>query len=107
LTSQPLNQALPALLQRVLAADKREVVVAASDERVENLDQVLWTFDPGSFLPHGSTKSGDADKQPIYLTTGEENPNAATVLVSVDGMEPPTYGVYERFLYLFDDADKE
>lgn len=107
LTRQPLNEALPALLQRVLAAGKRAVVVAASEERVETLDQVLWTYDPDSFLPHGSAKDGYADKQPIYLTTGDENPNAATVLVSVDGMEPPAYGSYERFLYLFDDADRE
>lgn len=105
LTRQSLTAALPRLMERVLAAGKRAVIVAASDERVAALDDVLWTYDPGSFLPHGVPSMDHADAQPVYLTTHDENPNAATVLVSVDGMEPLSYASYERFLYLFDGAD--
>lgn len=106
LTRQPLTEALPRLMERVLAAGKRAVIVAASDERVATLDAVLWTYDPSSFLPHGAPALGHAQAQPIYLTTQDENPNGATVLVAVDGMEPASYGQYERFLYLFDGADQ-
>src|SRR5690606_35835188 len=78
LTRQPLNKALPRLLEKVLAAGHRAVVLAGSDERVEDLDAALWTYDPDSFLPHGTRILGHAERQPIYLTTEEENPNDAT-----------------------------
>src|SRR5690606_9646272 len=77
LTRQPLNKALPRLLEKVLAAGHRALVLAGSEERVEDLDAALWTYDPDSFLPHGSRVLGHAARQPIYLTTAEENPNKA------------------------------
>ncbi len=102
LTRQPLNKALPRLLEKVLAAGHRAVVLAGSDERVEDLDAALWTYDPDSFLPHGTRILGHAERQPIYLTTEEENPNDATVLVLVDGAEPSFIGSFTRCLDMFD-----
>ena len=56
---------------------------AASADRVEHLNAVLWTYDEASFLPHGSARDGNAASQPIWLTDGDDNPNAATMLVLV------------------------
>ena len=68
-------------MEKVLARGSRAVVVAGSEERVEHLNALLWTYDDRGFLPHGSARDGFAAEQPVYLTTEEENPNAATVLV--------------------------
>lgn len=102
LTRQPLNKALPRLLERVLEAGHRALVLAGSEERVEDLDAVLWTYDPDSFLPHGSRVLGHDARQPIFLTTAEENPNNAAVLVIVDGVEPAFVGDFTRCLDMFD-----
>ncbi|MEI6559046.1 MAG: DNA polymerase III subunit chi [Rhodospirillaceae bacterium] len=85
LQRKTLDQALPALLEKVLGRGLRAVVMAASDERVEALNQLLWTWDPASFLPHGSRQDGAAAEQPVWLTTLAENPNGAGVLVRTDG----------------------
>jgi DNA polymerase III subunit chi len=73
------------LLEKVLARGDRAVVMAGSEERVAALDTALWTYDDRSFLPHGTTRDGHAEDQPVWLTTSEENPNGAKVLILTDG----------------------
>src|SRR5437870_3857428 len=67
LTATPLERALPKLLEKALAGGFRVLLVAESEERIEQLNQLLWTYDPGSFLAHGSRKDGHAEEQPILL----------------------------------------
>ena len=47
-----------------------------------------------------------ADHQPILLTTGADNPNAADALFLVDGAEPGDLGGYRRCVILFDGGDE-
>ncbi|MGH6882849.1 MAG: DNA polymerase III subunit chi, partial [Hypericibacter sp.] len=75
-----LEAALPKLLERTLARGQRALVMAGSNERVEALTAHLWTYDPNSFLPHGSKRDGRPERQPVWLTDQDENPNNATVL---------------------------
>ena len=107
LTRTPLERALPKLLERVIAGGMRAVVVSASDERVEALNAALWTYEQLSFLPHGSAKDGQAEDQPIWLTTADENPNGATVLVLTDGVSSSKAGEFARCLDMFDGRDSD
>jgi DNA polymerase-3 subunit chi len=100
-----LEEALEKLLQKVLGGQARAVVLAGSEERVEVLNAALWTLSPSSFLPHGSRRDGHAASQPVWLTTEDENPNGASVLVLTDGMVSKRVQDYERCLELFDGDD--
>jgi DNA polymerase-3 subunit chi len=100
-----LDRALPRLLERVVERGMRAVVLAGSTERQEYLNSLLWTYDPDSFLAHGSAGDGNAAQQPIYLTTTEENPNGAKVLVLVDGGNVSFAGTFDRCLDIFDGGD--
>ncbi len=103
-----LDRALPKLLERVLDRRLRALLVAGSEERVEALNTALWTYDSGSFLPHGSRADGFSAEQPVYLTTdGSDNPNAAQVLVLVDGASHAALSGFERVLDVFDGNDPE
>ncbi|WP_142848593.1 DNA polymerase III subunit chi [Telmatospirillum sp. J64-1] len=102
----PLDKALPQLLEKVLAAGHRAVVVAGSSERVDYLNHLLWTYDPASWLPHGSAKDGNAEAQPIWLGMTDDNPNGADVLVLTDGMSSDRIGDFVRCLDLFDGNDE-
>ena len=106
LLSTPLERALPRLLERARAQDLRVVVRAASSERVEHLNALLWTYDEASFLAHGSARDGNAADQPIWLSHAQENPNGATVLFLVDGVEAPDLAGFARCLDLFDGNDE-
>ncbi|HRW30350.1 MAG TPA: DNA polymerase III subunit chi, partial [Emcibacteraceae bacterium] len=85
LTRQPLMVALPKLLSKVVEAKMKAVVKVPGPIEMEDLDQALWTFDKDSFLAHGTEKSKFPEDQPIYITTADDNPASAEVLVLTDG----------------------
>ena len=101
-----LEAALAKLLEKALENDLRAVVKAGSDERVEALTAALWTYEQGAFLPHGSAKDGNGAEQPVWLTTGDDNPGGATVLVLTDGAVADDMDGYARCLELFDGQDE-
>ena len=107
LQRQPLERVLPQLLEKCLERGWRCVVQASSPERVDALDQHLWTYDDASFLPHGTDRGEDAALQPILLTTGEGNPNDAQVRFLIDESPLPGSGAYARVIHLFDGADPD
>ncbi len=102
-----LEAVLPKLLGRTMDAGKRAVVIAASEERAESLNSLLWAQDPGGWLPHGSATDGHAEDQPIWLTTKDENPNNATFLFLTDGVSGASLEGYERCFDLFDGRDED
>lgn len=107
LVRSPLESALPKLLQKVLESGARAVVMAGSEERVESLAAMLWTYHPNSFLPHGTAKDGKPEQQPIWLTERDENPNGATILVLTDGASSDSLERYARCLEIFDGGDPD
>ena len=106
LQSTPLERALPQLLEKAHAGGHRVVLMAGSAERVEQLNGLLWTYNDAAFLPHGAAKDGNAAQQPIWLTTEEENPNGATMLLLVDGARSEKLDGYRRVLDVFDGNDE-
>lgn len=110
LRNSSLESALPKLLQKALNAGHRIRVVGASDVRMEALSAALWTYDPASFLPHGSAQDGNADRQPIYLTAEsadtDANENGADLVITIDGVEPVFLEGVVRYLDMFDGNDE-
>ena len=102
-----LDQALPELLEKTLARGWKAIVRATGPQRVEHLDGWLWAYRDESFLPHAPADEPGAARQPILLTTSDENPNGADALFLVDGAEPGELGDYPRCVVLFDGGDEE
>jgi len=102
-----LESVLPGLLEKTLARGWRAVVRAGSRERVEALDTHLWTYRETSFLPHAA--GGDGEREKIWLTAGDDVPNAANVLFLVDGAPAAvgSLGAYERCVMIFDGRDED
>lgn len=107
LESQPLERVLPQLLERTLERGWRAVIETDSDDRVEALSTMLWTYTEEGFLPHGTARDGHADEQPVWITAANDNPNRASVRFFVGGVEPSTYDGLERAVLLFDGGDPE
>ena len=102
-----LEAALPKMLERCLERGERAVVMLGSAERVEALATHLWTYNDRGFLPHGTAEDGFADRQPIWLTARDENPNSAEVLFLADGAESADVASYKKCVELFDGADEQ
>jgi DNA polymerase-3 subunit chi len=106
LERRTLEDVLPTLLERSLARGWRAAVQAGSEERIEALNTLLWSYREDSFLPHGTARDGPAPAQPIYLTVTDENPNGAQVRFLVDGVEIADPEPYERVVVIFDGRDE-
>lgn len=107
LEHQPLERVLPQLLGRTLERGWRAVIETDSDDRVEALSTMLWTFTEEGFLPHGTARDGQAEDQPVWITASNDNPNKASVRFFVGGVEPSGYDGLERAVLVFDGADPE
>ena len=105
LEHQPLERALPALVERTLERNWRAVIEVGSEERLEALDTLLWTYREESFLPHGTRRDGNPQLQPVFLTSSQDNPNGATVRFLLDGAQLADVTSYARVVYLFDGRD--
>lgn len=102
-----LEQALPGLLEKTLAKGWRALVRTPERARADQLDQSLWTYRDDAFLPHGLEGEPFAERQPILVTTDEENPNGAHALFLLDGAEPGSLDAFERCIILFDGRDSD
>ncbi len=80
---------------------------AGSEEKAEALNNLLWTYDPATFLPHGTAKDGQEAAQPIYIAAGDENPNYADLLLVTDGSQVVPEPDCKRVLDMFDGTDDQ
>ncbi len=108
LLATPLDIALPKLLEKAVGQGMRAVVATGSAERAQTLDTALWTYSESSFLAHGraGADTATAAQQPIWLAIGIENPNAARLLIVLDGQQPEDFAAWERVCDMFDGTDE-
>ncbi len=105
---QPLEKVLPNLVERSLGRGWQAAIQAATEERLQALDDHLWIYSDESFLPHGTDRDPDAAGQPVVLTLRDVNPNTASIRFLVEGADlPPDAESYERICILFDGTDQD
>jgi DNA polymerase III subunit chi len=107
LTRDPLEIGVAKLLAVVYAKGNRTLVRAATIALIDKLDVALWTYDKDSFLPHGTARNGQADLQPILLTTDAAETNGANVLMLLENVLPEDVSAFERVLYMFEGRDSD
>ena len=112
LERRSLDDVLPTLVTRTLERGQRVLIKADSADRASALDNLLWTYDDQSFLPHAQVGDGDAKRQPVLITTEDENANSANVLFLVGGAEPLPWdgaqaNALARIVLMFDGRDAD
>ncbi len=83
-------------------------IIFCNEESIHLFNQMLWTFDDISFIPHVFSEDSLAKKTPILLT--KENPNKVIYSLSLDSKKnkfwllnlshecPPEYSGFSRLL---------
>jgi DNA polymerase-3 subunit chi len=108
LERRELNDVLPGMIEKSLERSWRAVIRTDSAERSDALDTLLWTYNDQSFLAHAQSGEGDAKRQPVLITTEDENPNGAQILFLVGGVAPAAWdklGDLARIVLMFDGRD--
>ena len=87
----------------------RLVVYSSDRQRLTRFDQLLWTAQATSFVPHCFLESPLAAETPILLaSTGDALPHH-DVLLNLDDEWPPFFATFDRLLEIVgqDEDDKE
>jgi DNA polymerase-3 subunit chi len=107
LTRTGVAEALARLLGRTLQSGQRALVLCPDAARLKALDTALWACPEPPWLPHGTAADGDADLQPVWLSTEPEAANGARFLFLVDGADTDRRDGFDRVFDLFDGTDAE
>lgn len=105
LTESVLDEALPGLVERSVERGWRVAIQMLSEERRDEIDRLLWTWNKTSFLAHGTDIQDHAEHQPVFLTISDANPNKASVRFVVEGAPISNAEDYERLVVMFDGHD--
>ena len=70
---------------RIYAQGDRLQIIAIDEEQAVRLDDLLWTYKPDNFVPHGLWKGMDNDSaQPVVITTQKEQVPGIASLLTMD-----------------------
>jgi len=88
--------AVSRLTQKAFSLGHRVFILARDRTEASRLDDLLWTFSAGSFIPHGlHSKSEQAVEVPVLI--GSEPPETfADVLISLAPDVPDCFSRFER-----------
>jgi DNA polymerase-3 subunit chi len=83
---------------------KQKVVVLCDDvEVLRRLDELLWTFGDGTFVPHDTVAGAGAScEAPVALTTGAMPADHAGVLINLGSGVPPAFEQFARVAEFLD-----
>lgn len=109
---QPLEFALPRLLEKCMERGWMAFVQTGSVERANALDSHLWTYRDDTFLAHGMASHGHAERQPVLIAPdGVIAANGAAVRFFVDGAKPEDnlalLDGLERAIVMFDGQNED
>tara|TARA_B100001059_G_C17777303_1_gene552071 strand:- start:911 stop:1372 length:462 start_codon:yes stop_codon:yes gene_type:complete len=109
LTSSPLEQALPDLLEKVSANKWRALIRGTDENWLERLDAHLWQYHDDNFLAHGKAGGDHDSEQPILLTTNIENVNNAEILLLTHQakIDPAEVSKFARVCLIFNGMDSQ
>ncbi|UCE89758.1 MAG: DNA polymerase III subunit chi [Pseudomonadota bacterium] len=71
---------------------------APSPADAKQLDDLLWTFRAGSFVPHRLQENANETPCPVHIGTGEAKVSATDVLINLAADVPPFFSRFERVI---------
>ncbi len=102
-----VEDVLPQLVQKTLSRGWRAVVQIGDPDRLKSLSEVFWQWRDDEFLAHGSGSDNNPELHPVWLTTGNDNPNSANIRFLVYGAQFDDTEGLERLIILFDGNDDD
>lgn len=90
------------LTQTVYTQGHKVYIFADSGQSVAQLDDMLWTFNQGSFLPHGTYPGENSNDVPIFIGHGNDLHPSYDVLINLTDNIPAFYTEYNRIAEIID-----
>ena len=107
LESARLEAVLPDLLEKTRARQWRAWVATGDETARDRVDQLLWTFDDASFLPHAC--DGDPSDHPVWISCESGGRDQRDILFLVEGapLDLAQMEGLSRCVLIFDGANEQ
>jgi len=83
---------------RILAADRGEA---------EQVDELLWTWRDGSFVPHEILAGGRAPESPVTISCGDTGPGGSDLLINLRDALPDAAETFPRIAEIVTSDDEQ
>lgn len=94
------------IAKKAVAQGYTAYVHSRDPQQAGRLDDLMWTFDQGSFLAHRRDGDGD-DPAPVVIGGDPPGQDPLDVLVMLGDELPEHYRVYQRIAEIVDHTDEE
>ena len=95
------------LTEKAVQQGHRVYINTESAVQLLQLDDLLWTFRAGSFLPHAVEDGEDRGESPVLLGHNREPRNSHDVLVNLSNEVPPFFSHFNRVAELVGGNDAQ
>jgi DNA polymerase-3 subunit chi len=97
------------LAGKAVAQKKRMVIYAPGADLAHRVDQMLWTWNATSFIPHCLAGDTLAPETPVLIAADAETAPDCEVLVNLSAQCPEFFARYPRLLEIvsLDDEDRK
>ena len=93
------------IAEKAMKQQQRIYVNAQSEVQARNLDDLLWTFSQGSFVPHRLVEAGDAQDatEPVLVGFGDDPKDENwQLIINLADAVPKFFSRYERMIEIVD-----
>jgi len=84
------------LAEKAYSLDNRIYIHTASPSEATELDELLWTYRAGSFVPHQRFETPDKQDCPVLIGHSEAPEELNQVLINLDSAVPMFFSRFER-----------
>jgi DNA polymerase-3 subunit chi len=90
------------LIEQVYGQGRRIYVNLGQDAEARHLDQLLWNYREGSFVPHGLLSEADPKITPVLLGSGWDPIDENDVLITLAPVAPEFFRRFQRVAEIID-----
>jgi len=84
------------LAEKAYGQGRRVYLHTGSGAESQSLDQLLWTFRDGSFVPHGLVGQADPQQTPVLVGHSQAPESEHDVLINLASEVPAFFSRFER-----------
>ena len=101
------NRAVCQLTNKAFRLGHRIYILTATSQHAADLDRLLWTFNAGSFIPHGLNLTDMSGPLPVLIGPAEPPVEFNDVLISLTPKVPECVSRFQRIAEIVDNDDME
>lgn len=84
------------LIEKAYSLGHQIFVFCQDEEQAFEMDELLWSFEPSSFIPHNLQGEGPRQKPAVQIGFGQDATGYQDILINLSNQVPVFYGQFKR-----------